>query len=132
MLDFMKRAMFTGVGLVGLTKEKLEDLATEFAKNANLGLKEANALKEELVVKAEEAKRDLQDRIDHQIDSALIQAGIAKAGVKRAAGTVSDELQKLIHGSLDGSLEPLGVARSRELQDLTARLEALEKKLAAK
>ena len=132
MLELMKRAMFTGVGLVGLTKEKLEDLATEFAKNANLGLKEANALKEELVVKAEEAKRDLQDRIDHQIDSALIQAGIAKAGVKRAAGTVSDELQKLIDGRLDASLERLGVARSRELQELTARLEALEKKLAAK
>jgi len=132
MLDLMKRAMFTGVGLVGLTKEKLEDLATEFAKNANLGLKEANALKEELVVKAEEAKRDLQDRIDHQIDSALIQAGIAKAGVKRAAGTVSDELQKLIDGRLDASLERLGGARSRDLQELTARLEALEKKLAAK
>jgi len=33
---------------------------------------------------------------------------------------------------LDASLERLGVARSRELQELTARLEALEKKLAAK
>jgi polyhydroxyalkanoate synthesis regulator phasin len=129
MLDLLKQAVFTGVGLAGLTKEKLEGLAAEFAKNANLGLKEASEFKDELVVKADEAKKELQAQIDHQIDSALIQAGIAKAGVKRAAETVGSELQRLIDARLNAALEHMRVARSGEIQELAARVEFLEKKL---
>lgn len=129
MFNLLKQAVFTGVGLAGLTKEKLEGLAAEFARNANLGLKEAAELKDELVVKADEAKKDLQAQIDHQIDSALIQAGIAKAGVKRAAETVAGELQRLIDDRLNAALEHMRVARSGEIQELTARVEFLEKKL---
>lgn len=129
MFNLLKQAVFTGVGLAGLTKEKLEGLAAEFARNANLGLKEAAELKDELVVKANEAKKDLQAQIDHQIDSALIQAGIAKAGVKRAAETVTGELQRLIDDRLNAALEHMRVARSGEIQELTARVEFLEKKL---
>ena len=130
MFNLLKQAVFTGVGLAGLTKEKVESLAGEFARNANLGLKEAGEFKDELLLKAEESKKDLQKQIDQQIDSALIQAGIAKAGVKRAAETAGNELQRMIDARLDAALERLGVARSREVQELTARVEFLEKKLA--
>ena len=130
MFNLLKQAVFTGVGLAGLTKEKVESLAGEFARNANLGLKEAGEFKDELLVKAEESKKELQKQIDQQIDSALIQAGIAKAGVKRAAETAGNELQRMIDARLDAALDRLGVARSREVQELTARVEFLEKKLA--
>lgn len=132
MLDILKNALFTGVGLAGLTKEKMETLASDFAKNAKLGLKEASEFKDELAVKAEEAKKELQTQIDQQIDSALIQAGLAKAGVKRAADTVTGELQRMIDARLDAALERLGVARSQEIRELAARVEFLEKKLATR
>ena len=78
----------------------------------------------------EQLGRRAAQQIDQQIDSALIQAGIAKAGVKRAAETAGNELQRMIDARLDAALERLGVARSREVQELTARVEFLEKKLA--
>ena len=132
MLDILKNALFTGVGLAGLTKETLENLASEFARNANLGLKEAGDLRVELMEKAAESRQQLQAEIDHRIDHSLIQVGLAKAGVKRAVGNAGDQLQQVVDARLDAALQRLGVARSADLGELAARVDFLEKKLAAK
>ena len=128
MFNILKQAVFTSVGLAGLAKEKVEALATEVARSANLGLQEASDFKAELLQRATEARTGLESEIDQRIDHAFIQMGIAKAGVKRTAGQVSDGLQTLIDERLDAALSRLGVARVRDLQELASRVETLEKK----
>ncbi len=132
MFNILKQAVFTSVGLAGLAKEKVEALATEIARSANLGLQEANDFKAELLQRATEARTGLESEIDQRIDHAFIQMGIAKAGVKRTAGQVSDGLQTLIDSRLDAALDRLGVARVRDHQELASRVESLEKKSAGK
>lgn len=132
MFDLLKQAAYTSLGLAGLAQEKVAGVAGEIAKAANLGLKEAAEFQREFSERACEARKDLAAEIDQRIDHALIQAGIAKAGVKRAAEKAGEELQRLIDGRIDAALERLGVARQVEMRELAARVEFLEKKLAAR
>lgn len=131
MFDVLKQAVFTSIGLASLTREKVEQLAAEIARRAELSEQESKEFQAELASRADQARQDLEAEIDSRIDHAFIQLGIIKAGVKKEGKAAQADLCAAIDESVEVALQRLGVARSDDLQALTIRFEALEKKLAA-
>jgi len=132
MFDVLKQAVFTGLGLASLTREKADQLAAEIARRAKLSEQESNEFQAELASRTEQARQELEAEIDRRIDHAFIQLGILKAGVKKESEAAQAELSAAINARVEAVLQRLGVARADDLQALTIRFDALEKKLAAK
>lgn len=132
MFDVLKQAIFASVGLASLTREKAEQLAAEVGRRAKLTEQESKDFQAELSNRVEQSRLELQAEIDRRIDHAFIQLGILKAGVKKESEAARDEFRAAIDAGVDKVLQRIGLTRSEDVQALTARLEALEKKLAGK
>ena len=132
MFDVLKQAVYTGIGLASLTKDKAEQLAQEVARRAKLTEQESNEFQSDLVARAEQARKDLLEEIDQRINHAFIQVGIIKAGVKKETEAVGNEIRSFIDARIDAALERLGVARLEDVQALGIRLDALERRNAGK
>jgi len=55
MFDLIKKTMLTGVGLAGLTKDKIEKLAKELAKKGKLSEKEGKKLVDDKYIEEDES-----------------------------------------------------------------------------
>lgn len=132
MFDLLKQAIFASVGLASLTREKVDHLAAEVARRAKLSEQESKEFQADLVSRAEQARQELQTEIDRRIDHAFIQLGIFKASVKREGEAARAEFRAAIDAGVDEAIQRMGVARSDDLDALAIRLNALERKLAAK
>ena len=132
MFDVLKQAVYTGIGLASLTKDKAEQLAQEVARRAKLTEQESNEFQSDLVARAEQARKDLLEEIDQRINHAFIQVGIIKAGVKKETEAVGNEIRSFIDARIDAALERLGVARLEDVEALGIRLDALERRNAGK
>lgn len=132
MFDVLKEAVFTSVGLASLTREKVEQLAAEVGRRAKLSEQDLKAFQAELASRTDQARQELQAEIDRRIDHAFIQLGIIKAGVKREGEAARQEITTAIDKRVEEAIQRLGVARADDLQALTIRLEAIERKLSAK
>jgi polyhydroxyalkanoate synthesis regulator phasin len=71
MFDLIRKALLTGVGLGVMTKEKIEELAAELSKRADLTEKQGEALIADLLVESETATRALDDKVSAAVRSAL-------------------------------------------------------------
>ncbi|WP_169974853.1 phasin family protein [Tautonia rosea] len=105
MFELVKRTLFTGVGLAAMTKEKLEELGKEVARQADLSEAEAAKFQAELEHRASTAQEDLQAEIDRRVEQVTQRLGLARA----------EETATL----------------SAKVAALSARLEALEARLSA-
>lgn len=132
MFDVLKQAVYTGIGLASLTKDKAEQLAQEVARRAKLTEQESNEFQSDLIARAEQARKELLEEIDQRINHAFIQVGIIKAGVKKETEAVGNEIRSFIDARIDAALERLGVARLEDVQALGIRLDALERRNAGK
>jgi polyhydroxyalkanoate synthesis regulator phasin len=131
MFDVLKQAVFASVGLASLTREKVDQLATEVARRAKLSEQDAKEFQAELASRTEKARQELQAEIDRRIDHALIQLGILKASVKRESADASAELRAATDKRVEEALQKVGVAQADDLRALTVRFDALERKFAA-
>ena len=116
MLELVKKSLFLGFGLATLTKEKLEDLVREVARQAKLSESKARELQLELTNKAEQARQALGAEIDRRVDQAF-----AKVGVARSKHTTD------IAARLEGVERAVAeLPRATDLTLLAARVERLE------
>lgn len=129
MFESLKQSVFAGIGLAVMTGDKIGELAADISERANLSQQQAAEFQEELTKRAEQARQDLQAEIDRRIDRAFIQLGIVKAGIKKDVEDASEKGQSALDDSIEKAFERLGIARSADLEALTKRLEALEKRL---
>ena len=77
MIELVKKAMFTGVGALSLTKEKVEEIVGEFVKKGNLSEQEGERLVEEMLNRSEESKKELKQQVDNAVHAALAKLDIA-------------------------------------------------------
>ncbi|OEU53394.1 MAG: hypothetical protein BA872_04045 [Desulfobacterales bacterium C00003060] len=77
MFDLMKKTILTGVGLVGLSKDKVERLAKTLAEQGNLSEKEGSKLVDSLVKKADKAKKDLAAQIEKAVKGTVKKMNLA-------------------------------------------------------
>ena len=64
MIELVKKALLTGVGVAALSKEKIEDLAKDIVEKGKMTEQEGKKLVEQLLSSSEDARQDLQKQID--------------------------------------------------------------------
>ena len=67
MVDLIKKAIYTGLGLAMLTKEKAEELVKDLAEQAKLSEHEGKDLIDSLLKQSEEARSDFQSKMDEAV-----------------------------------------------------------------
>jgi polyhydroxyalkanoate synthesis regulator phasin len=67
MVDLIKKALYTGLGLAMLTKEKAEELVKDLAEQAKLSEHEGKDLVNSLLKQSEEARTDFQSKMDEAV-----------------------------------------------------------------
>jgi len=77
MIDLVKKAMFTGIGVMSLTKEKVEDIANEFVAKGKLSEQEGKKLVNDLLERSEESKGELKKQVEAVVKSTLAKMDIA-------------------------------------------------------
>jgi len=132
MIDLLKEAIYTSIGLASLSKDKVEHLASDFATRAKLSEQDAQEFRDEVGRRADKARQELNTEIDKRIDHAMIQMGIVKAGLKKMGNEAEEGVQSFVDQRLDEALARLKVARTEDIDSLTRRIELLEQKVAHK
>ena len=78
MIDLIKKAVLTGVGVASLTKEKIEDLAKELIVKGKMSEQEGEKLVEDMLSRAEESRETMKNQT-----KSLVQDTIAKMQLAR-------------------------------------------------
>jgi polyhydroxyalkanoate synthesis regulator phasin len=77
MVELLKKALYTGVGLAVLTKEKAEELVRELTQQAKLSEHEGKELFDGLLKQSENARNDLQAKIDETVHGVVKRLNLA-------------------------------------------------------
>ena len=77
MINLIKKTILTGAGLASMTKDKVEEVAKELSEKEKLSEKEGKDLLNELLKKSEDAKKDLEGRIEGVVSKTLKKINIA-------------------------------------------------------
>jgi len=129
-IDLLKQAIFTSIGLASLAKDKAQQLAAEVSTRAKLSEQDARDFTTELSQRIDQARQELNAEVDKRIDSAMIQFGLVKAGVKKAGSEAATEAESFVDARLNEAFDRLRVARQEDIESLQQRVERLEQKLA--
>ena len=78
MIDLIKKAVLTGVGVASLTKDKIEDLAKELIEKGKMSEEEGDKLVKEMLGRAEESRETMKNQTE-----SLVQNTIAKMKLAR-------------------------------------------------
>ncbi len=99
MIDLIKKAMLTGVGVASLTKEKIEEVAKEFVEKGKLPEQEGKKFVQEMMEKSEESKEDLKNQFDLMLETALAKMQLARAAdlneLKKEIVSLRKEVEEL-------------------------------------
>ncbi len=95
MSDLIRKALLTGVGLGIMTKEKVEELAAELSKKADLTEKQGEALIADLLVESEKAARTLDDKVSAAVRGTLEKMEIA---TKRDVAALEERVAAIEQG----------------------------------
>jgi polyhydroxyalkanoate synthesis regulator phasin len=92
MVDLIKKAFYTGLGLAVLTKEKAEELVKDLAEQAKLSEHEGKDLVESMLKQSEEARNDFQSKIDETVQAVVKRLNLASKDEVASLKTKIDEL----------------------------------------
>ncbi len=99
MIDLIKKALYTGVGLAVLTKEKAEELVQELTKQAKLSEHEGKELFEGLLKQSEQARNDFQAKVDESVQAVVKRLNLAtKDEVAVLKAKIEELSAKVGHG----------------------------------
>ena len=104
MVDLIKKAIYTGLGLALLTKEKAEELVKDLAEQAKLSEHEGKDLVDSLMKQSEQARHDYQAKIDEAVMAVVNRLNLATKDEVASLKAKIDELSaKIGPGSGPGS-----------------------------
>ncbi len=78
MFDLVQKALFTGLGLASMTREKLEELGKEVSAQAKLSEEQASQFQADLKARAVQAKSDLDTEIDRRLETLIDRLGLVR------------------------------------------------------
>ena len=96
MVDLIKKAFYTGLGLAVLTKEKAEELVKELSEQTKLSEHEGKDLVDSLMKQSEQARNDFQSRIDEAVQSVVKRLNLASKDEVASLKAKIDELSAKI------------------------------------
>jgi polyhydroxyalkanoate synthesis regulator phasin len=77
MIDLMKKTLLAGVGLTLMTKDKVEELARDIAKSANLSADKGQEFVNEAVARAKKGREDLEATVQRMVNDMLARTPVA-------------------------------------------------------
>ena len=96
MVDLIKKAFFTGLGLAVLTKEKAEELVKDFAEQAKLSEHEGKELVNSMMKQSDQARNEFQSRIDEAVQAVVGRLNLASKDEVASLKAKIDELSAKI------------------------------------
>jgi polyhydroxyalkanoate synthesis regulator phasin len=104
MVDLIKKALYTGVGLAVLTKEKAEELVKDLTQQAKLSEQEGKELFDGLLKQSEQARTDFQAKVDEAVLTVVKRLNLATKDEVESLKAKVDELSSQSRGgSTSGS-----------------------------
>ena len=98
MIDLLKKAMFTGLGVMSLTKEKVEELAAEFVEKGKLSEQEGQKFVKDMVERSEASKDEIKKQIEFAVQATLAKMDVATKSdieeMKTELASLKDALDK--------------------------------------
>jgi polyhydroxyalkanoate synthesis regulator phasin len=76
MFDLMKKTLLTGVGLTLMTKDKVEELARDIAKSAQLSADKGQEFVDEAVARAKKGREEFDALVQRTVKELLKQANL--------------------------------------------------------
>ena len=92
MIDLVKKALLTGVGVATLTKDKIEEVAKDFIEKGKMTEKEGRVFVDDLVSRSEESRVEFQEQIESRVQKILEKMDLAK---KSEVDALKLEIEKL-------------------------------------
>lgn len=96
MLNIIKKAMLTGIGLSLIAKDEVEELAKELINKSKMSEKEGSKFIEELQKKYDETQDKLEERVQQTAKEFLKKADVVTADELRGLKKEIRELKKAI------------------------------------
>lgn len=92
MIELIKKAVLTGVGIASLTKDKIEDLGKELIEKGKLSEQEGDKFIQEMLGRAEESRETMKKQTE-----TLVQNTIAKMKLARVEDidSLKEEIERL-------------------------------------
>lgn len=78
MIDLIKKAVLTGVGIAALTKEKIEELAKEVIDKGKLSEQEGEKFVQDLLNRAEESRETLKGQTESLVKNTIAKMHLAR------------------------------------------------------
>ncbi len=94
MMESVKKALLTGIGLAAMSKEKIEEWAKNFAQEAKMAEEEGKKFVDEILKQADEAKRNAEDQVMKFTKNALERMGLTTKDEVEALKRRLEELEK--------------------------------------
>jgi polyhydroxyalkanoate synthesis regulator phasin len=99
MVDLIKKAFYTGIGLAALTKDKAEELIKDITHQAKLSEHEGKELMDSLMKQSDQARQDFQSKVDEAVLAVVNRLHLAtKAEVESLRARVEELSAKIGQG----------------------------------
>lgn len=92
MIDLIKKAVLTGVGVASLTSEKIENLSKEFITKGKMSEQEGEKFVEEMLGRAEESRDALKKQTEKMVSNAIEKMQLVRA---KDIADLKAEIEKL-------------------------------------
>ncbi len=92
MFDWMKKGVFTGIGLVLKSKEEVESIAREMAKQAELSENEGKKFVNDFLKRYDESRDKLEEKMESTVKDVLNRSSLA---TKAELDEIKDEIKKI-------------------------------------
>ncbi|MGB3224774.1 MAG: hypothetical protein WBB23_18365 [Desulforhopalus sp.] len=77
MIELIKKAVLTGVGIASLTKDKIEDLAKELVVKGKMSEQEGEKLVQEILDRAEESRTNINNQTEKIVRKTIAKMQLA-------------------------------------------------------
>jgi polyhydroxyalkanoate synthesis regulator phasin len=101
MLELVKKVLLTGVGVAVLSKEKIEEVAKDFAEKGKLTEQEGKALVDDLLARSEESRVELQKQVEQRVQAVMEKMDLAKKSEVDSLKAEIAELRQLLNTGED-------------------------------
>lgn len=103
MIDLIKKAVLTGIGVASLTKDKIEDLAKELIDKGKMSEQEGEKLVQEMLSRAEESRETMKSQTESLVKNTITKMQLARVEdielLKGEIERLRDEISSLKKGA---------------------------------
>ena len=96
MIDLIKKAVLTGIGVASLTREKVEEFSKELIDKGKFSEQEGEKFLQEMQKRAEDSREALKNQTDKFVESALNRMQLARSIDLEKLQTEIESLRKEI------------------------------------